>query len=100
MTRTKKSNKPTKDRVVYEVKGPKGTQQVEASTTAELKVALTPLLDIEPYSLQATAHIIHAERGAVQGQGWSVRRLGVLSFVPDQHSVTGSAPQKPTTVSV
>jgi hypothetical protein len=75
--------------VVYEVKGPQGVRQVDAITTAELKTTLTPLLDLDPYSVQAAAHLAHVERATVQGNGWSVRRLGVLSFVPD------TANQKP-----
>lgn len=94
MTQKKKpASKPAaRDRVVYEVKGPQGTKQVDAASTAELKTALTALLELEPYSVQAAAHIAHVERATVTGQGWSVRRLGVLAFVPD--SETTAAPRK------
>ena len=87
--RKKSANKPvSRDRVVYEVKGPQGTKQVDAVTTAELKAALMPLLGLEPYSVQATAHLVHSERVSVTGKGWSVKRLGVLAFVPDTESST------------
>ena len=85
MTQKKKpASKPaTRARVVYEVKGLQGVKQVDASSTAELKAALVPLLGLEPYSMQAAAHIAHVERATVQGNGWSIKRLGVLAFVPD-----------------
>lgn len=94
MTKAKKPSKPTtsKSRVVYEVKGSKGTQQIDAATTAELKKSLAAHLDLEPYSLQAAAHLAHVERATVQGNGWSVKRLGVLAFVPD--APTTKAEQK------
>lgn len=90
---TKKPTKAvtSKDRVVYEVKGPKGTHQIDAATTAELKKALGQTLELEPYSLQAAAHLAHTERATVTGQGWSVKRLGVLAFVPD---APAAAPQR------
>jgi len=93
----------TKDRIVYEVKTTQGVRQVDATTTAELVTALTPLLNLaDPYSVKAAAHLVHMERAAVQGSGWSVRRLGVLTFQPDQpekaQSVSGRAEAQQTAV--
>lgn len=97
-TRTKKTqtSKPaTRDRVVYEVKGQHGIRQVDAATTAELKKFLAQTLDLEPYSLQAAAHLAHTERATVSGQGWSVKRLGVLAFVPDAPPAAPARKQQP-----
>lgn len=97
-TRTKKTqtSKPaTRDRVVYEVKGQHGIRQVDAATTAELKKFLAQTLDLEPYSLQAAAHLAHTERATVSGQGWSVKRLGVLAFVPDAPPAVPARKQQP-----
>lgn len=79
----KATSTPSRDRVVYEIKGPNiGTQRVDAATTAELKKLLAPL-GLDPYSTQAAAHLAHVERAAVQGKAWSIKRLGVLAFVAD-----------------
>lgn len=79
----KAATTPSRDRVVYEVRGPNGSRQVEATSTADLKKALLPLLGLDSYSTQAAAHLAHVERATVNGKGWSVRRLGVLAFVAD-----------------
>lgn len=92
---TQKKKKPTpasRDRVVYEVRTGNTPRQVEATSTAELKKALAPLLNLDPYSTQAAAHLAHTERATVTGQGWSIKRLGVLAFVPD--SETTATPRK------
>lgn len=81
----------SRERVVYEVRGPRGSREVVASSVVELKKALSTLLDMDPYSLQAVAHIAHVERATVQGNGWSIKRLGVLSFVPDSPTDAKSA---------
>lgn len=89
MTQKKKpSSSQNRDRVVYEVRTGNTPRQVEATTTAELKKALIALLSLDPYSVQAAAHLAHVERATVTGKGWSVRRLGVLSFVPDTEPQT------------
>uniref|UniRef100_UPI0021BF3218 hypothetical protein n=1 Tax=Deinococcus sp. Marseille-Q6407 TaxID=2969223 RepID=UPI0021BF3218 len=80
-----------RDRAVYEVRGPQGLFQVDAASTKELKDALAPLLGLEPYSVQAAAHLAQVERATVQGNGWSVRRLGTLTFVPDGETQTGAS---------
>lgn len=106
---TQKKKKPTpasRDRVVYEVRTGNTPRQVEATSTAELKKALAPLLNLDPYSTQAAAHLAHVERATVTGRGWSVKRVGVLSFVADEEPkkattpTTAQRPQeaKPTTV--
>lgn len=98
MTQTRKRaprKQSGQDRVVYEVRSSAGVKQVNAASTAELKVALSPLLQLDPYAVQATAHLVHAERVAVQGQGWSVRRVGVLSFQPDAPEETPKRTRKP-----
>lgn len=90
--RKKPASKPVnRDRVVYEVKGSHGVKQVDATSTSELKTVLAPLLGLDPYSTQAVAHIAHVERATVQGNGWSIRRLGVLAFVPDSAADTRPA---------
>ncbi|AXH00552.1 hypothetical protein DVJ83_15345 (plasmid) [Deinococcus wulumuqiensis] len=81
----------SRDRVVYEVRGPQRVNQVDATSTSELKNVLTPLLGLNPYSTQAVAHLAHVERATVQGDGWSIRRLGVLAFVPDSEAETKPA---------
>lgn len=94
MTKPKKksTSKPvSRDRVVYEVRGPQRVNQVDATSTSELKNVLTPLLGLNPYSTQAVAHLAHVERATVQGDGWSIRRLGVLAFVPDSEVETKPA---------
>lgn len=94
MTKPKKksTSKPvSRDRVVYEVRGPQRVNQVDATSTSELKNVLTPLLGLNPYSTQAVAHLAHVERATVQGDGWSIRRLGVLAFVPDSEAETKPA---------
>lgn len=89
MTKTKtkpktSTSKPApRDRVVYEVKGPSGTRQIDATTTAELRLALTPLLPLDGYNLQAAAHLVSTARVTMQGVGWGVKRLGLLAFQPD-----------------
>lgn len=96
MTQRKKpAATPSRDRVVYEVRGPNiGTRQVDAATTAELRKALTPL-GLDPYTMQAAAHLAHNERATVQGKGWSIKRLGVLSFVPDSEGKPATAQRRP-----
>lgn len=96
MARKTAKKKALSDRIVYEVTTPKGSYQVEASATKELKTAITSLLPLplEPYSVQAAAHLAHVERATVQGQGWSIKRVGVLSFVPDTDQQP--APKQPT----
>lgn len=94
MARKTAKKKALSDRIVYEVTTPKGSYQVEASATKELKTAITSLLPLEPYSVQAAAHLAHVERATVQGQGWSIRRVGVLSFVPDTDQQP--APKQPS----
>ena len=95
-----KKKQPTssiRDRVVYEVRIGNTPRQVEATTTAELKKALTPLLNLDPYSTQAAAHLAHVERATVTGKGWSVKRVGVLSFVADEEpkkAPTGNAQRR------
>lgn len=97
MTKPKKkstSKLVSRDRVVYEVKGHQGVKQVVATSTSELKAALNPLVQLgesKEYSLQAIAHVAHVERATVQGDGWSIRRLGVLAFVPDSEAETKPA---------
>ena len=81
-TRRKTKQRPA-DRVVYEVKTERGTTQVEASSVAELKKALLPLLGLDNYGTQAAAHLAHTEKATVQTKTWSVRRVGVLAFVAD-----------------
>ncbi|AXH01196.1 hypothetical protein DVJ83_18875 (plasmid) [Deinococcus wulumuqiensis] len=95
-----KKKQPTssnRDRVVYEVRIGNTPRQVEATTTAELKKALLPLLNLDPYSVQAAAHLAHVERATVTGKGWSVKRVGVLSFVADEEpkkAPTGNAQRR------
>lgn len=97
---TQKKKKPTpasRDRVVYEVRTGNTPRQVEATSTAELKKALAPLLNLDPYSTQAAAHLAHVERATVTGRGWSVKRVGVLSFVADEEpkkAPTGNAQRR------
>ena len=88
---------PSRDRVVYEVKGPNGTRQMEAGSTKELKDQLARALGLDPYSTQAAAHLAHVERATVTGKGWSVKRVGVLSFVADEEpkkAPTGNAQRR------
>ena len=96
MARKTAKKKALSDRIVYEVTTPKGSYQVEASATKELKTAITSLLPLplEPYSVQAAAHLAHVERATVQGQGWSIKRVGVLSFVPDTDQQPAPKPTK------
>lgn len=96
MARKISKKKALTDRIVYEVTTPKGSYQVEASATKELKTAITSLLPLplEPYSVQAAAHLAHVERATVQGQGWSIKRVGVLSFVPDTDQQPAPKPTK------
>ena len=93
MARKISKKKALTDRIVYEVTTPKGSYQVEASATKELKTAITSLLPLplEPYSVQAAAHLAHVERATVQGQGWSIRRVGVLRYL-----ISGSLPSLET----
>ena len=55
MARKTAKKKALSDRIVYEVTTPKGSYQVEASATKELKTAITSLLPLplEPYRVQA-----------------------------------------------
>ena len=78
------SRPAARDRVVYEVTSSAGTRRVEATTTAELRDQLAPLLPgVEPYAVQAAARLASIERATVLANAWSVRRLGVLVFQPD-----------------
>ena len=89
----KSTKKPANDRIVYEVVTPQqGTRQVEARDTKELKAALTSILPLDPYSVQAAAHLAQTERATIQGSGWSIKRLGKFAFVPDE--TPASAPKK------
>ncbi|WP_019011225.1 hypothetical protein [Deinococcus aquatilis] len=95
MTKTKKTPTSNKPRVVYEVKGPQGTMQVEATTTAELRDVLAPLLqELDPYAVQAVARLASIERATITAIGWTVRRVGVLQFQADQPDAP--TPQKVT----
>lgn len=94
-TRRKTTTKPaSRDRIVYEVQYSNGSRQVEATTVSELKAALAPLLGLDPYSLQATAHLVHVERATVNGQGWGIRRLGSMVFQADPVPVASRAAKK------
>lgn len=90
----KKTTKPA-DRVVYAVENGGKSTTVEASSTKELKAQLSRVLpNLEPYSVQAAAHLAHVERAQVEGSGWSVRRRGVLTFVPDAN-IEDTPPKAP-----
>lgn len=80
--------KKTLDRIVYEINTPTGVTHIDVATTIDLKTRLSELLPLEAYSLQAVAHLVHHERAMVQGQNWGVKRVGVLTFMPDHSSTT------------
>ena len=96
----KKKTTEALDRIVYNVRH-HGDQQtrVEAGDVKSLKAALLPLLGLDPYSVQAIAHLAHRERAQVEGSGWSVTRAGVLRFVPDSPVTAQKGPQKAEQVS-
>ncbi|WP_225984307.1 hypothetical protein, partial [Deinococcus wulumuqiensis] len=88
----KRTSKATLERVVYELQHGGQTHQCEAASTKDLKGQLERLMPgLDSYSVQALAHVVHASAGSVIGRGWSVRRVGVLRFEPDQ---TDAAPQR------
>lgn len=80
-----KTPKGEQTRTVYEVLAPHlGTRRLEAGTTTELRDALSRLLpELEPYAVQAVARLASIERATVTAIGWSVRRVGVMQFQPD-----------------
>ena len=83
---TKKTAKNEQTRTVYEVLTSQGgARRVEAGSTAELRDALGRLLPgLEPYAVQAVARLASIERATVTAGSWSVRRVGVMQFQPDE----------------
>jgi hypothetical protein len=94
--------KGEQNRTVYEVRlSQGGPHRIEAGTTAELRDALARLLPtLEPYAVQAAARLASIERATVTASTWSVRRIGVMQFQPDEPVAStksgGRAPQVPT----
>lgn len=99
-----KTPKGEQNRTVYEVLAPHlGTRRLEAGTTTELRDALSRLLpEMEPYAVQAVARLASIERATVTAGSWSVRRVGVMQFQPDDigppTAKTGARPRKSSPV--
>ena len=81
-----KTPRSEQNRTVYEVlTSLGGSHRVEAGSTAELRDELGRLLpELEPYAVQAAARLASIERATVTAVGWSVRRVGVMRFQPDE----------------
>lgn len=102
MTKPLRKPKALTDRVVYDVRPSSGkSATIEASSTADLADQLTTLLGLDPYGSRAVAHSLHVLRANVTAPTWSARRVGVMSFVPDDAPVLskpieGPMPATPT----
>lgn len=83
-TTARTATRPPAARSVYEIR-PHQQQpvQVEATTAAELAQHLARVLALDPYGSRAAAHVLHALRAAISAPTFSVRRLGVMQFQPD-----------------
>ena len=81
-----KTPRSDQSRTVYEVLTSQGgAHRVEAGSTAELRDELGRLLpELEPYAVQAVARLASIERATVTAGGWSVRRVGMMRFQPDE----------------
>ena len=80
---SQKSPKKTPKTIAYEVKGPQGTRQVQASSTAELKAALLPLLPLRVDSAHGLAALLFNENVSVTHKRWGVKRLGIVTIVAE-----------------
>ena len=83
MPRSKTRTKKTPKTIAYEVKGPQGTRQVQASSTAELKAALLPLLPLRVDSAHGLAALLFNENVSVTHKRWGVKRLGIVTIVAE-----------------
>lgn len=95
MSKNKTTTTTPRPRAVYEVRPAQGRAvQIEAATPGELATQLERTLGADTQTSRAAAHLLHQTRAAITAPRWSARRLGVLSFVPDD-AEPAAAPTRP-----